>query len=76
MQSGSGADKAGITEGSLITAINGTPVTSATALTRLMLQYNPGDKVDVAWTDASGSWRDQATLTLGSGLRPPDPGRA
>jgi S1-C subfamily serine protease len=66
VQSGSAADKAGITNGSTITAINGTSVTSASALTRLMVQYHPGDKIDIAWTDANGN-SHHATITLGSG---------
>ena len=66
VQSGSAADKAGITNGSTITAVNGTPVTSASALTRLMVQYYPGDKIDITWTDTAGR-SHTATITLGSG---------
>src|SRR5262245_35121840 len=66
VQDGSPADKAGITSGSTITAIDGNPVTSASALTRLMVQYQPGDRVEISWTDTSGN-SHQATITLGSG---------
>jgi S1-C subfamily serine protease len=66
VQNGSAADKAGIDDGSTITAIDGTTITSASALTKLMVQYHPGDRIEVTWTDASGSSR-HATVTLGSG---------
>ena len=38
----------------------------ASALMKQMVQYQPGDKVDVTWTDSSGS-SHHATVTLGSG---------
>jgi S1-C subfamily serine protease len=66
VQNGSGADKAGINAGSTITAVDGNAVGSASALTRLMVQYSPGDKIQVTWTDASGA-SHHATITLGSG---------
>jgi S1-C subfamily serine protease len=61
-----GAAKAGITPGSTITSINGVTITSSTALTKLMVQYQPGDKIDVTWIDSSGATH-HGTLTLGSG---------
>ena len=66
VQQGSGADKAGITGGSTITAVDGVAVTSSSALMKQMVPYQPGDKVDVTWTDSSGS-SHHATVTLGSG---------
>jgi S1-C subfamily serine protease len=63
---GSGADKAGITNGSTITAIDGDPVTSASDLMLQMVPYQPGDKVEVTWIDPSGTTH-RATVTLGSG---------
>jgi S1-C subfamily serine protease len=66
IQSGSGADKAGITEGSTITAIDGDAVTSASDLMQEMVPYQPGDKVEVTWIDPSGATH-RATVTLGSG---------
>jgi S1-C subfamily serine protease len=66
VQSGSGADDAGITQGSTITAIDGNAVSSATQLTHLMVPYQPGDQVKVTWIDASGQ-SHSATVELGSG---------
>lgn len=66
VQQGSGADKAGITEGSTITAVDGVAVTSSSGLMKLMVQYQPGDKVEVTWTDSSGA-SHHANVTLGSG---------
>jgi S1-C subfamily serine protease len=66
VQSGSGADDAGITQGSTITAVDGNSVSSASQLTHLMVPYQPGDKVKVEWTDSSGQ-SHSATIQLGSG---------
>jgi len=66
VQSGSGAAKAGITAGSTITAIDGVAVTSSSTLMKQMVPYQPGDKIDVTWTDPSGA-SHHATVTLGSG---------
>ena len=66
VESGSGADRAGITTGSTITAVNGKSVTSAGALTNLMTAHAPGDTVEVTWTDSSGS-SHTANVKLGSG---------
>jgi S1-C subfamily serine protease len=66
VQSGSSADDAGIQEGDTIVAVDGTTVTSATQLTHLMVQYQPGDKIHVEWTDSSGD-SHSATVELGSG---------
>jgi S1-C subfamily serine protease len=66
VQSGSAADGAGIAQGSTITGVDGTAVTSASQLTHLMVPYQPGDKVKVEWTDPSGQ-SQSATVELGSG---------
>lgn len=63
--SGGAAAKAGITAGSTITAIGGTQVSGPTALTDLLDQKYPGDKVSVTWTDAQGQ-SHTATVTLGT----------
>jgi S1-C subfamily serine protease len=63
---GSGADKAGITAGSTITAVDGVAVTSASGLTRVMVPHQPGDSVEITWTDSSGT-SHRATIKLGSG---------
>ncbi len=65
VKSGSGADDAGITQGSTIVAVDGTTVTSASQLTHLMVPYQPGDSVKVEWTDSSGE-SHTATIELGS----------
>jgi S1-C subfamily serine protease len=57
------ADDAGITEGSLITSVNGTAVRSASALTRIMAPFGARDRVRVTWTDRSGD-SHRATVTL------------
>lgn len=51
---GSPAEAAGLTNGDVITSINGQPVSSATALTQLLDGYHPGDRVRVGWTDPNG----------------------
>jgi S1-C subfamily serine protease len=63
---GGPADSAGLTRGDVITAINGKPVDSATALTTLMDAQHPGDKVTVTWLDDTGAQHDtQVTLAQG-----------
>jgi S1-C subfamily serine protease len=64
--SGSAAQGAGITTGSTITAVGGTTLSSAVDLTTALATHDPGDRVSVAWTDASGATH-RATVTLGSG---------
>ena len=63
--SGGAAEAAGMTAGSIITSIGGTSVTDASSLTDALDQHQPGDKVSVGWTDASGQTH-QATVTLGT----------
>jgi S1-C subfamily serine protease len=64
--SGGAAEKAGLGQGDVITDVNGTTVDSLNALTTLMSQLAPGQQVQVAYTDSSGS-RHSVNLTLGSG---------
>lgn len=66
VQSNSGAEAAGITQGDVITAVDGKNVESASELTHAMTAYSPKDKVDVTWTDATGSTH-HASIQLGSG---------
>lgn len=66
VQPGSPADSAGITAGSVITAINGTSVANSQTMGRLIHQHRPGDRISVGWTDADGV-SHSATLTLTSG---------
>jgi S1-C subfamily serine protease len=64
--SGSPADTAGLSRGDVITSVAGTTVDSATALTNLLDQYHPGDKVKVAFTDVSGQ-SHTSTVKLATG---------
>jgi S1-C subfamily serine protease len=60
------ADKAGLEQGDLITALDGTPVASFADLRTFLFAKRPGDPVTVAYTDASGN-PSSATIVLASG---------
>jgi S1-C subfamily serine protease len=60
------AQEAGIAQGDVITSLGGKTVNSADDLTRDMGIYHPGDKVQVAWTDANGQTHT-STVQLSSG---------
>jgi S1-C subfamily serine protease len=60
------ADTAGLAAGDVITAFDGTSVSSARDLSPLVLASKAGTKATIAYTDASGESRT-ATVTLGSG---------
>jgi S1-C subfamily serine protease len=59
------ADEAGITVPSVITAIDGQPVTSAETLGPLLHVHVPGDTVRVDWVTASGSHSASIQLVAG-----------
>jgi S1-C subfamily serine protease len=63
---GSAAEAAGLVAGDTVTALDGTPVADATALTAAVQAHDAGDQVQVTWTDASGAGHT-ATVTLGEG---------
>ena len=63
---GGPADDAGLAEGDTITAVDGHTISSPDALTELLGDERPGDKVSVAVVDQSGGSRTVA-VTLGSG---------
>ena len=65
-QPGTPAAAAGLTDGDVVTAINGTAVTSGTQISEGLIPLHPGDKVSVSWTDTSGQ-SHTTTLTLGTG---------
>ena len=51
---GSPAESAGLTAGSVITALNDQPVTSYTSITSLLLKQNAGSTVTLTWSDVDG----------------------
>ncbi|KQR53926.1 hypothetical protein ASF88_03535 [Leifsonia sp. Leaf336] len=63
---GSPAAAAGLTAGDTITAVDGTAIDSASALTTALGAHAPGDTVSVTWTDASGA-SHTAGVTLAQG---------
>ncbi|MER6969465.1 trypsin-like peptidase domain-containing protein [Nocardioides sp. NPDC000445] len=60
------AEAAGVTEGSTITAVDGTAVAGIDDITSVLGDHEPGDEVTVSWTDAAGQ-AHTATVTLGEG---------
>ena len=65
-QSGTPAAKAGLVEGDVITAINGTSVSTGTQISEALIQQHPGDKITLTWTNTDGQ-SQTATVTLGTG---------
>jgi S1-C subfamily serine protease len=63
---GGPAAQAGLGAGDVITALGGSPVTSANDLTNLISHHHPGDNVQVTWTDSSGA-SHTASVSLASG---------
>lgn len=63
---GTPAQQAGLAAGDTITAIDGTAVTDADALSSILEGYDPGDSVTLTWTDTSGETQ-AATVTLIAG---------
>jgi S1-C subfamily serine protease len=49
------ADSAGIQAGSVLTLLNGKPVTSYNAITNALLKLNAGSTITVQWTDVDGN---------------------
>jgi S1-C subfamily serine protease len=60
------AAAAGITAGSVITAVNGQAIGSPASLTAVVSKYHPGDVISVTWVSPSGQ-RSTSNLTLGQG---------
>jgi S1-C subfamily serine protease len=61
--SGTPAQSAGLQSGDIILSIGGSAVKSVNDVTKIMLQYHPGQRVDVKWTTPSGATQS-ATITL------------
>jgi len=65
-QAGTPAANAGLTQGDVVTALNGKPVSSGTQIQETLIGMHPGDKVSISWTDTSGqSHTANITLTVG-----------
>ena len=62
----SAAASAGLAQGDVITALNGTAVNAASDLSNLLVPHHPGDNVQVQWTDQSGQTHT-AGVTLATG---------
>ncbi len=60
------ADRAGLSSGDRITAIDGRTVASPITLTSLLLLRAPGDTIRVAWVDQSGN-KHKAAVRLAAG---------
>jgi S1-C subfamily serine protease len=64
--SGGSAATAGLSQGDVITGIDGKTVTTSAALQTAIQAHNPGDALSVTFTDATGQ-SQSATVTLQSG---------
>jgi S1-C subfamily serine protease len=60
---GSPAESAGITERSVITAIDGERVSSAAALGTAIQRHDPGEQIQVTWVDQGGTHSATVRLT-------------
>jgi S1-C subfamily serine protease len=64
--SGSPAATAGLAAGDVITSVAGQTVTDPTQISSILSSDHPGDKVNVTWTDTSGT-SHTASITLAAG---------
>ena len=64
--SGGPAQVAGLGSGDTILSLDGQTVTSAAQLTKLLVPYHPGQKVQLGWEDQTGQ-SHTTTVTLASG---------
>jgi len=64
VQSGSAAQQAGVQAGATITGLGDADITSYDELRQALAGHEPGDSVELRWTDADGQ-SHQATVTLG-----------
>lgn len=60
------AERAGMSDGDVITLLAGKRITSFSAITGVILGFSPGATVGIGWVDESGS-RHRTHLRLGSG---------
>ena len=64
--SGTPAATSGLAEGDVITAVDGTTIDSADALSTAIGEHSPGDTVQIAYTDANGA-SQSTSVTLIAG---------
>jgi S1-C subfamily serine protease len=64
--SGTPAAATSLASGDVITALDGTSVSTPSALTALILKHHPGEKIQLTWRTQSGS-KQSAAITLTSG---------
>ncbi|WP_313816994.1 trypsin-like peptidase domain-containing protein [Citricoccus sp.] len=65
VSAGSAAENAGMEAGDVLTAADGTEVTNAADLSDLIQSLDPGDAVNLEWTDTDGT-AHSATVELGA----------
>jgi S1-C subfamily serine protease len=63
---GGPAQVAGLASGDTILSFNGQTITSPSQLTKLLVPYHPGQKVQLGWEDQTGQ-SHTTTVTLASG---------
>ncbi|WP_259336524.1 S1C family serine protease, partial [Clavibacter phaseoli] len=63
---GSGAAKAGLAQGDVVTSVNGKAVASASELSAAISAHKPGESVELGWTTAAGAAKT-GTVTLTEG---------
>jgi len=66
VEDGSGSAAAGLRAGDTIVGLGGSTITRLDDLTRVLLTYDPGDRIEVTWRDSSGQTRS-AQVVLGEG---------
>jgi S1-C subfamily serine protease len=64
--SGTPAASAGLTQGDVVTSLDGQSVNSGTDIQRILVGHHPGDKIAIGWTDFNGQ-SHTATVTLANG---------
>ncbi|WP_233550102.1 S1C family serine protease, partial [Clavibacter lycopersici] len=63
---GSGAAKAGLAQGDVVTSVDGKTVASASELSAAISAHKPGESVTLGWTTAAGA-QETGTVTLTEG---------
>ena len=66
VESGSGADDAGLEDGDTIIGLGGTTIATTGDLTKALVPYDPGETVTITWRDANGDTQ-KGEVELGEG---------